>query len=167
LEKSPGKRLNQLGVELWSIELLKSFSFICDTENPWTCTLGCRQRKYQKTRGSRWIEFHSQQVHTWSQNWCLLRPFRSCKYVVGNNKKCTTWNMSCFNCCCWFELGMSARALYTINSHSVSLNPPLKTMKCPPLLMYLRMFRMQCSKSFLLRIKRIRIVKAWISLLWY
>ncbi len=53
LEKSPGmgnlgKRLNQLGVELRSIELLKSFSFICDTENPWTYTLGCRRRRYQK-----------------------------------------------------------------------------------------------------------------------
>jgi hypothetical protein len=30
-----------------------------------------------------------------AKNDCLLRPFRSCKYVVGNNKKCTTWNMSC------------------------------------------------------------------------
>jgi hypothetical protein len=55
-----------------------------------------------------------------AKNDCLLRPFRSCKYVVGNNKKCTTWNMSCLvDCCCWFELGTSGRALYTMNSHSV------------------------------------------------
>jgi hypothetical protein len=98
----------------------------------------------KKTGGSRWIEFHSQQVH--------LKPkMIVCSDLSGavNTWLVTTRNALHGTCPVWLTVvaGLNlaqAAGPSTQWTHIRYLKPTSQNNEvCPPLLMYLRMFRMQ------------------------